>query len=90
MSCHKEPKYNQQLLQTRTRHTYDSLTPLSHILILVYIGTHNVDLDPFGKPPNWHPRIIMDFDILRIHMHKHTISNIRDNNLHAYLHIIYK
>ena len=63
---------------------------LSHIWILVYIGTQNVDLVPFGKPPNLHPRIIMDLDRLGIHMHKHTIHNRSDSHLHAYLHVSYK
>ena len=61
---------------------------LSHIWILVYIGTQNVDLEPFGKPQKLHPRIIMDLDLLGIHVLKHTIPNRSDSHLHAYLHII--
>ena len=39
------------------------------------IGTHNVDLEPFGKPPDLHSHIIMDLDLFGMHMHKHTIHN---------------
>ena len=63
---------------------------LIHIWILVYIGTQNVDLEPFGNPPDVHPHIIMDLDILGIHMHKHTIHNRSDSHMHAYFQIIYK
>ena len=69
------------------------LKKLSRIWIFVYIGTQNVDLERFGKPPDLHPHIIMDLDLLDIHMHKHTIPNRSydrsDSHLHAYLHIIY-
>ena len=46
------------------------------------IGLHsvNVDREPVGKPPNLHPRIIMDLDLLGIPTHAQT----------AYLHMIYK
>ena len=49
---------------------------LNHIWILVYIGTHNVDVEPFGKPPDLHHHIIMDLDLFGIHMHKHIIIGI--------------
>ena len=50
---------------------------LSHIWILVYICTQNVDLDPFGKPPDLHHHIIMDLDLFGMHMHKHTFPDRR-------------
>ena len=56
----------------------------------MYIGTQNVDLDPFRKPQNVHTRIIMDLDLLGIHMLKHTIPNITDSHMHACSHIVYK
>ena len=41
------------------------------------IGTQNVDLDPFGKPPDLHHHIIMDLDLFGMHMHKHTFPDGR-------------
>ena len=61
---------------------------LCHIRIMVYIVTQNVDLEPFGKPPDLHHHIIMDLDLFGIHMHKYTIPNRSDSHLHAYLQII--